>query len=1043
MNDPNCPGSCRFPCARRLTMRLLRLLGALGLAGSVAAQTVSVGPGAGCDFPTLQDAVDSIDRGEAISLRLVNGSNGFAAEPVLIVDRSVAIFGGYDDCSDTTADPEQRSVIRGAGAMSVLHVSGFAHASASQVTLENVRIEGGYAPNGGGMRISGDNRVRLSNVIITGNSAERHGGGIYIDGSRGAQLVLEHGTRVEGNEADRRGGGIACVAGTIDFRDGAVSGNRAQWHGGGIHLDDCALRGNAPGRREIVGNRLRLREWILGEPGNQYFVGGGGVFARGASTIALGSAASVTLIADNDVHVRDEGDGTVSRGEGGGLMLTGTSVAELTNAHIVGNRANEGAGVLATNTAMLRLSRHADGCPAASGYAGCASIADNLAEGYQYGFTGCFLTGSIFAGRGGAIALRRGAHATLDGVRIRGNRLTEPGGCILDNDHPQYPHGAAFDIRGGFAPSLVLINSVVHGNASMDEHDVVHVRGAGASFVAAHSTLAANAAAYEALIRTAGANPRVALYSSIVHDPGERLFANDGADAPSLRADCVLASTLAHFDDIADHEITRSVGSNSPGFVDVDGGDFRLAPGAAAADRCDLAVLRLEGLSDAAVRDIDRVRRPHAEAPSAVAWDLGAHERATGTAPPLSDFALRLTDGGFAVGPGASMGYLASVSNMGPAPADGAAFTLQLDPSLALPLAVVPFDARWTCLAQGSQVACRWPERLNVGAQTPQVAVQTSAPPQPTAVVSRGELLHDGSRVDPMAGNDAVEVTTSIGLAANVAAVIRRPVDGAAAGEVVRVRAALRNEGPDVAIGPKLSFHLPAEFGVPSIADSPGTAWRCVPPRVVADGRWMVGCAADAIGVGDHEFVLAAPMPVDAVGGQYYAVEAYATASSDGDADHDNRDVVELVAAPGRADLALAAVAPEVVHPQGPSLWIFDLVNHGPAGASAVRIDLMAEGGGVTQARAPSPWDCRVLQADPGQVRCTLHGGLVPDQTQRLSLTVDAASLRAPRFGFAALAAAEEPDPMPHDNAAQPSAPVDATVEVYRIFGDSFEIPPP
>lgn len=887
----------------------LRLLGFFALVPAAQAQFVTVGPDPACSFSTLQDAVDAIPRGGQTSIRVVNDRNGFVSANLLIIDRNVSIFGGYDNCADTSADLARPSIIRSAGGSTpTVFITSFASAIPAQVRLENVRIEGGNAPFGAGLRISGANAVRLSSSVVSGNHASRFGGGVHLDGNQGASLRIEYGTRIEDNQADERGGGLSCVGGEVVFRDGRIGDNLAGLHGGGIYLDGCRLEGGGTGTRRIDANFVDASDEPYSAPFDEGVpAAGGGIYARASSRIELGNASSTTLLHDNDIRHRIyDGFGshyTVDRGQGGALRLIGGSAAKLVNAHLRANRANEGGAVFASGGSVFTLERDAAGCPVVAGESGCVSLVGNRAVGYDNGFDFCASSANNYAGRGGALALRGPSRALLDGVQVRGNRVTQTEGCV-DERYEQYPHGAAFDVRGN-GITLEVFNSVVAGNVDVRADDLVHVRGDGSVFRAAHSTFVGNALvggsdSLEALFRTAGPAPRIELLSSIVVEPGRALFANDGAASPALRVDCVLASSLSQFDDITDHRITRS-SAGSAGFVDAATGDFRLAAGSAALDRCDLSELTARGIADRAARDLGGERRPWSGPGVATPWDLGAFERVQGTTPPQADLRLEFGDGGFAVPPGGSLGYLVAVRNAGPSPAQGLGWTADLDPAVGLPVAAVPFDARWNCQVQSRQVRCTWAERLNVGAATPQVAIQATAPLQPAALLSSAALDPSITYVDPVSTNDRATVATSIGLAAELRLLLGE-APRAPAGGRVRIALSVRNAGPDVAIEPRFSLTVPADFDQIDVESTPSTAWRCIEPQTEADGRRLIGCAATSLSPGDASFVFAARLPPAVAIGSRLPLDALITANGDGDDPDDNGLAFEVeVIAPAEA----------------------------------------------------------------------------------------------------------------------------------------------
>ena len=126
-----------------------------------------------------------------------------------------------------------------------------------EVELRDLVVTGGsVGRNGGGIFNFGT--LTLRGVTVRGNATTQGGGGICnADGI----LILESGTRVESNTAQVNGGGIANnVRGTVTLRNGSrVENNRAAV-GGGIHntagsvtLDPgSVVTGNSPDNCEFA-----------------------------------------------------------------------------------------------------------------------------------------------------------------------------------------------------------------------------------------------------------------------------------------------------------------------------------------------------------------------------------------------------------------------------------------------------------------------------------------------------------------------------------------------------------------------------------------------------------------------------------------------------------------------------------------------------------------------------------------------------------------------------------------------------------------------
>jgi predicted outer membrane repeat protein len=113
--------------------------------------------------------------------------------------------------------------------------------------LISLTVAGGNAENGGGVFIPrcysdcGDTAVIVSNSVFSGNSASRHGGGIYVSNycyeSCGYLTVTIHDSTFSGNSAGAAGGGIyhdgdyAAQSTTVNVSHSAFSNNVAGYGG--------------------------------------------------------------------------------------------------------------------------------------------------------------------------------------------------------------------------------------------------------------------------------------------------------------------------------------------------------------------------------------------------------------------------------------------------------------------------------------------------------------------------------------------------------------------------------------------------------------------------------------------------------------------------------------------------------------------------------------------------------------------------------------------------------------------------------------------
>lgn len=314
-----------------------------------------VGAGAGCDFPTLQAAINaaSTQVDDATIIRLTVIANNQA---LTLFDRNVTIDGRYPTCTSEVPGASTRQTIDGIGTDSVMRIGNNLPGSRN-VTLRNVIVRDGGpfgAPGtgiGGGMTISGRVAVTILNSRISDNQSTR-GGGIHIIGASAA-LTLDENTIVGadgalnlvGNRAIGaggqmgRGGGIACGGGAfVTLNDARIRANSSTDDGGGMYLDNCELR--IEPRPAFVGNGdgfvTLFQNTAGGNGGGLYAGNGSNVFWRSLPTGSFGGRATenrangrggavfVTGLSDfvgDWLRIEDN----QADGRGGGFAIQGTS----------------------------------------------------------------------------------------------------------------------------------------------------------------------------------------------------------------------------------------------------------------------------------------------------------------------------------------------------------------------------------------------------------------------------------------------------------------------------------------------------------------------------------------------------------------------------------------------------------------------------------------------------------------------------------------------------------------------------------------------
>lgn len=218
------------------------------LTGPAHAATFTVGAEPDCTHRSIQAAIDAAASNPGADTVAISGG-GTHETPGLTIDtdEGISVLGGFARCNSPTAGA--RSVIgpvRDAHA-SLLHIVGGAR---SLVRLRGIDFIGGDAGpegRGGGIRYDGDGTLDLSEVRIRGSRA-RLGGGLYADSPAGtARVVIGDQVDLSDNTAAVNGGGLHVSGVALEWQgDGVISGNQADRRGGGVYLSGPSRSRTAP-----------------------------------------------------------------------------------------------------------------------------------------------------------------------------------------------------------------------------------------------------------------------------------------------------------------------------------------------------------------------------------------------------------------------------------------------------------------------------------------------------------------------------------------------------------------------------------------------------------------------------------------------------------------------------------------------------------------------------------------------------------------------------------------------------------------------------
>lgn len=620
----------------------------LGWSLPAAAQTVGIaGSGLGCLFTSVDLAAGLAAPGEILYLKA-----GTVFNEAVDLNKDVTLRAGNATCDGEAAANDPRPIIDGQfvrrpisvglGAVAVIDRVDLANGSATEggnviveegdLTITDATVYLGVADHGGGLYVAEGASLTLGEgAVVSWNTANDEGGGVYVAGELDVLNGAEIGDVFLGNGADV-GGGIYVASGTATlYAGGAIIGNAAS-RGGGV--DVAAL-----GRFEMLGGRI-------GGPngeGNQ----GNGIAVAGEVLVLGGEVAYNSADEGGGIVVFGSGSGAVLAAAwihhneatwGGGIGLHEASSFTLEGRVTDNTASKDGGGVSVANVYgalefhganILRNVAGERGGGVELHYAQSASFVSTWINENVAGLTGggVYVAGSL-GGTGNAIAISgprtaeedceyrgtvgtnrycseirnnqaergggwaSGAHGTttIRETGIIGNVATIEGAAMLLSDPGASPLSNAVDLK----------NVLLTHNESPDA-DVVRVED-GAQLTAAHVTMTRNVGTPLHYLPAALGDFR----RSIVWEQTTSVI-----DAPFvLPAACTAFNAVTG----GTSGVNRSFGVN-PQFVTTARGNYRLDPVASpnSVDQC----------SAGAMADLDSDPRP---AGPLTLWDRGAFE---------------------------------------------------------------------------------------------------------------------------------------------------------------------------------------------------------------------------------------------------------------------------------------------------------------------------------------------------------------------------------------------------------------------------------
>ena len=246
-------------------------------------------------FTTIQAAVDAASSGDTVLVK-----PGVYFEHISITNKNIIL---------TSSEGAEKTIIDGSGTGRPLYGTG-----ASNTVIDGFTFTNGRATWGAGVYI-GNCWVTIRNCIITKNTADYNGGGIYAGSYGGASLDK---CVISDNTAGYYGGGMYGTYGGVGASNSVITGNHAGVGGGaGGAMGFCA--------------QVRVSESkVTGNSSGQY---GGAFYVRNTTRCATGALAINSIVSGNTAS------------QGGALFVDWDGSALVASSTVVGNTADQGGSI--------------------------------------------------------------------------------------------------------------------------------------------------------------------------------------------------------------------------------------------------------------------------------------------------------------------------------------------------------------------------------------------------------------------------------------------------------------------------------------------------------------------------------------------------------------------------------------------------------------------------------------------------------------------------------------------------------------------------
>ena len=343
-----------------LTLALLWLLGGVTLPVAHAAPSqcpnqrpllqagdvITVCLGGGCDYASIQAAVDAADSGDEILVAAgvyTDIHQRDTITQVVYISKTVTIRGGYN--ADFSAwDPDTYSTTLDAqGQGRVLYIAG-----AISPAIEGLRITGGNAEGLGGFGTHDGGGVyiitataTLNNNWVFSNTTRYWGGGLALWES---DATLS-GNIISGNKAkEEGGGGLFLVFSAATISGNIITANTTTGYGGGLYLggSPAVLSGNI-----VTANAAGRGGGLYVDYYSYATLSGNTVISN---TADLGGG--LYLLASDPTLINNAVANNQANDRGSGLYIE-ISTPRLLHTTIARNTGGDGSGVYVTDDGLL------------------------------------------------------------------------------------------------------------------------------------------------------------------------------------------------------------------------------------------------------------------------------------------------------------------------------------------------------------------------------------------------------------------------------------------------------------------------------------------------------------------------------------------------------------------------------------------------------------------------------------------------------------------------------------------------------------------